>query len=98
MGSIVPGLDPAEREFVIHSFVVRIWLEEIAGKHGQTVWRGHVTHVPSNARCYFENLAVLPVFVASYLRDSGVQFNWAWRLKLWICKRKLEHSGRFFGG
>ena len=53
-----------------HSFVIKIWLEdeELAS------WRGHITHVPSGQRCYFEELDRIAMFIAPYLETMGARF------------------------
>ena len=38
------------------SFVIKIWVEETAGEAGQALWRGHITHIPSGRRRYFQDL------------------------------------------
>lgn len=55
-----------------HSFVVRIWLEETAEETGRTVLRGHITHVPSGERRYFQDLCGISRFIISYLENMGV--------------------------
>ena len=54
-----------------HSFVVRLWLEETVAEAGQTVWRGHVTHVLTGDRRYVADLGGITDFIASYLPPSA---------------------------
>ena len=56
----------------IHSFIVRIWLEETVAETGQTVWRGHITHVPSGVRRYFDDLDTIKRTIMPYLRSADV--------------------------
>lgn len=59
--------DPADsHEGTDHSFIIRIWLEEIL-EDGQSRWRGHITHVPSKRRRYFEGMGEIDRFIAPYL-------------------------------
>ena len=60
-------------EASIHSFVVRIWLEEEASETQDAVWRGHITHIPSGERQYIQQLRDLHVFITPYLEAMGVQ-------------------------
>lgn len=53
------------------SFIVKVWLEETAEEAGHATWRGHITHVPSGARRYFDTLDEMSLFVASYLEKMG---------------------------
>lgn len=46
-----------------HSFVIRIWQEEI-DRHGRTIiWRGAVDHVGTGQRLYFSDLEWLVDFI-----------------------------------
>ncbi len=56
-----------------HSFIIRLWLEETAVEAGNTRWRGHITHIPSNQRRYIENLDAVRRFITPYLQSMGVE-------------------------
>lgn len=56
-----------------HSFVIRVWLEETADEADQTKWRGHITHVPSNQRRYFDDLENIKQIVKSYLERTDFE-------------------------
>ena len=56
-----------------HSFVIRIWLEEPAEETGQELWRGHITHVVSGNRAYFQDLDGIISFLIPYLGQMGVR-------------------------
>jgi hypothetical protein len=89
-----------EPEARTHSFIVKIWLEDIAGKTGHAIWRGHVTHVQSGARRYFDHLEFIADFVASYLEGMGAKLGRLRSLKRWLRGRRSsgahwrERSGR----
>jgi hypothetical protein len=55
-----------------HTFVVRVWLEEAAGRTTPAVWRGHVTHVLDEQRRYVQSLGEIQAFIAGYLCEMGV--------------------------
>jgi hypothetical protein len=55
------------------SFVLKIWVEETAEEARQVTWRGHITHIPSNARQYVQDLDEIVLFVAPYLERLGVK-------------------------
>lgn len=59
----------------IHSFIVKIWLEETAAEAGRAIWRGHITHVPSNARRYFEELDQIERFIVPYLQSTDADIS-----------------------
>jgi hypothetical protein len=78
-------------EFNTQSFIVKIWLEEPAGKGGPAVWRGHITHVPSGERQYLEDLDKIKGFMLPYLQAMGVrQVRWP-KARHWLkqCRRYL---------
>ena len=56
-----------------HSFVIKIWLEETIEEAGRVTWRGHITHVQSGRRRYFNDLDGISSFVKPYLEDMGVK-------------------------
>ena len=62
-------MDPYES----HSFIVKIWLEESLEETGEAVWRGHVTHVPSQERRYLHNLDDIIDFIGPFLERMGVK-------------------------
>jgi hypothetical protein len=72
---------------IIHSFIIKIWREE-AEKGKPPQWRGHITHVPGNERCYLKTLEEVSVFILDYLQRMGVNTGLRWRLKHWLKKRK----------
>jgi hypothetical protein len=67
----------------IHSFIVRIWLEECADDSGPAIWRGHITHTLSRERIYFTDLREILPFIASYLPGLALEprpreHRWRW--------------------
>jgi len=72
-----------------HPFVIRIWLEQSAGEGHPAVWRGHITHVPSGARRYFQHLDDIASFVAPYLESMGIKLG-PWRR----AGRWMKHLGQ----
>ena len=51
----------------IHSYVIRIWLEEAGEADTKAVWRGHITHIPGEERKYLNDLSEIPAFIESHL-------------------------------
>ena len=71
------------RETESHSFIVKIWREETAEEAGEAMWRGHITHVPSGQRRYFQALDDVSHFIAPYLAAMGVSRDDSWQRKSW---------------
>ena len=51
----------------VHSFIVKIWLEDGGDEAEKPLWRGHITHVPSGKRRYLKNLNDIRDFIERYL-------------------------------
>jgi hypothetical protein len=77
-------------ELRIHSFIVKIWIEEAGAEAGPVTWRGHVTHVPSGERRHLKELDDLTHFIQNYLVQWGVRPNLKWRILSW--KRRLRRE------
>lgn len=58
-------------ESKVHSFIVKLWLEDAGDETGSAVWRGHVTHVPSGKRRYLRKLEDIVSVVESYVAEIG---------------------------
>lgn len=43
-------------EVSIHSFVIKIWLEDQRDTTGQPIWHGYITHIPSQERQYLRSI------------------------------------------
>jgi hypothetical protein len=75
-------------EFTTHSFIVKIWLEETPEESNGPFWRGHITHVLSGKRNYFQDLHGINTFVAPFLEGLGVRLSPIWqlrdRLRRWV--------------
>ncbi|HEX8917107.1 MAG TPA: hypothetical protein VF898_01265 [Chloroflexota bacterium] len=61
-------------EEVTHSFIVKVWMEDVEAETGSTVWRGRITHVSDGEVRYLKDLNDIPPFIRRYLggRDAVV--------------------------
>ena len=59
-------------EFSTQSFLIKIWVEETAAEAGETLWRGHITHVHSGERQYFQDLEDMMNFMQPYMVEMGI--------------------------
>ncbi|HSE25177.1 MAG TPA: hypothetical protein VLB68_26185 [Pyrinomonadaceae bacterium] len=64
----------ASAEFNVHSFIVKVWIEEDATKNSGRLWHGTITHVPSGERRYLKNLGEITAFIEPYLKAMGIRF------------------------
>lgn len=51
----------------IHSFIIKIWIEEGGDESEHPLWHGHITHVPSGKRKHIRKLDDINRFVIPYL-------------------------------
>jgi hypothetical protein len=47
----------------VHSFIIKLWLDEPPDESDRRQWRGHITHVPSGKRRYLKTLDDILNFV-----------------------------------
>ena len=78
-------------ETKVHSFIVKLWLEETDEDSTNKVWRGHITHVPDGKNRYLKDLSDVADFIAPYLEEMGVEVGKLKRLQRWL-KRSLIRS------
>ena len=52
-------------------FTIRVWLEQTDEEPESATWRGHITHIPSGTRRYFDNGHDVLSFMTSYLGGMG---------------------------
>ena len=53
----------------VHSFIVKLWLEDEGQRKGANNWRGYITHVPSGERRYLKELPDIIAFIKPYIGD-----------------------------
>lgn len=71
-------------ESTLHSFIVKLWLEDAGGKKKRTVWRGHITHVPTGARRYLRSLSDVTEFIREYLDGNDARIRSTSRARDWL--------------
>lgn len=50
-----------------HTFVIRIWLEDVDNHDTPAFWRGNITHVLDHRQRYFQELSGIVNFIKLYL-------------------------------
>ena len=58
-----------------HSFIIKVWLEEISEDIDTGVWRGQITHVLSGKHRYVKNLQEMMIFMDEYFKQMGVKLD-----------------------
>ena len=54
---------------VIHSFVIRLWLQENHSPDGKEVWHCQITHIPGGEQQYLSEISEIPGIIADYLKN-----------------------------
>ena len=67
----------------VHSFIVKLWVDESGDETGRVVWHGYITHVPGGERRYLKRLNDIADFIAEYLRENGAEPDPS-RVKRWL--------------
>lgn len=70
-----------------HSFIIKIWREQLRTGSSQATWRGHITHVPSGERRYLKGMDDIADFIVPYLEAFGVKPGRYWRVRRWLRQR-----------
>jgi len=60
-------------ESTVHSFIVKICLEDAGGETSPLGWHGYITHVPSGARRYFRKLSDITDFIKQYVDGNDAR-------------------------
>lgn len=71
-------------ELYTHSFIIRMWREQIGAQPDQDIWRGHITHIPSGTRRYLRSLDDMVLFIIDYIEPMNVKIALRWRLWRWL--------------
>jgi hypothetical protein len=73
----------------VHSFIIKLWLEQSSEEDGSVTWHGYITHVPSGSRRYLKDLDGIIAFVTPYLKPVGVKDGMRHRVSRWLKRSKL---------
>jgi len=76
-------------ESKVHSFVVKLWLEETGDEPASVGWHGYITHVPGGERRYLKNPHDVSDFIARYLKEMGVEPQAGGRLRRYLKRLHL---------
>jgi hypothetical protein len=66
-----PAVEPSlsELPFRLHSFILKVWLEDTQGETGPLLWRGHITHIGSAAGQYVKSVEEVVRFIQAQLKQ-----------------------------
>jgi hypothetical protein len=57
-------------EASIVSFIVRVWREETSSPEQESIWRGHITCIPTGTRQYFADINEIAGLIRAYLESK----------------------------
>lgn len=79
--------DPDKDQFIepyTDSFVIKLWIIDHEEAQGKRDWRGHITHVASGQRTYFDSLLKLNKIIVPYLKKMDAKLPFWWRAYKWL--------------
>ena len=56
-----------------HSFVIRLWRENVPAAGQSAVWRGHIIHFPDQRDRHFDDLEEVCRFIESVLEPAAAE-------------------------
>lgn len=71
-------------------FLVRLWCEDREIEQATPEFRGLIEHVASGDRRYLNELRTIPLFIAAYLQEMGIDLDPYWQARLWMEQEKQE--------
>ncbi|PYS42053.1 MAG: hypothetical protein DMF71_10045 [Acidobacteria bacterium] len=74
----------------LHSFIIKLWLEEATEEADRTAWRGQIKHVPSGEHRHIKSFDEIADFIWPYLKLKGVEAGHGVRLWRWIGRGRLR--------
>lgn len=79
-------------ELKVHSFIVKLWLEDAGHQKKPVGWHGQVTHVPSGEYRYLQELRDIVSFVQTYVgeisTDTTLVARVGRRLQAWMFRAR----------
>jgi hypothetical protein len=82
-------------ESKVHSFIVKLWLEETGDGTRKVVWHGYITHVPDGERRYLKRLNEIVEFIKQYLEGAATETGLMARFRSWLQLLNLRLRGLF---
>jgi hypothetical protein len=79
-------------ELSTQSFLIKIWVEETAEEAGETLWRGHITHVHSGERQHFQDLPEIMSFMQPYLAEMGIDSDGKRPFQHWVHRWRISRD------
>jgi hypothetical protein len=80
-------------ESKVHSFIVKLWLDETVDGTRKIVWHGYITHVPDGERRYLKRLNEIVEFIKQYLEGATTETGFMARFRSWLRLLNLRRRG-----
>lgn len=74
-------------ESKVHSFIVKLWLDEAGDTTRKVVWHGYITHVPDGERRYLKRLSEIVEFIKPHLDGGATETGLRARIQSWFRRR-----------
>jgi len=80
-------------EAQLHSFIIKLWLEDAAGKGNRSAWSGQIRHVPGGEHRYIKNFDEMTEFMRPYLTSGNTEHG-SRGMSKWIKRLGLKGQRR----
>ena len=94
-------LSPAQKEHGMdlpeshtHSFIIKIWREQVVEGENHFTWRGHITRVPGGERRYLKDLDDIALFILPSIEAMGVRVAPPENGEGWLRQWKVRQTGQ----
>jgi hypothetical protein len=71
-------------ESQLHSFIVKLWLEDVNEEGSSRTWGGQIKHVPGGECRHIRSLEEITNFIKPYLGTVGDEAGLSARLRRWM--------------
>jgi hypothetical protein len=78
----------------LHSFIIKVWLEDASRPDNGPAWRARITHVPGGEQRYLNDLDDIPSFIRTTLGQRGVRPRVWVRMKRWFRGHREHFQGQ----
>lgn len=77
-------------ESKVHSFIVKLWQEEVGDEADKAFWHGYITHVPGGERRYIKRMNDINDFIVLHLGEMITRPGPEFRFRRWLRRLRLS--------
>ena len=85
-GKVKRGISMDLSESQLHSFIIKLWLEDATEETNRPAWSGQIKHVPSGEHRYIRSFDEIADFIKPYMKSKDFERGRWWR---WVKRLRL---------